>query len=148
MWCDLSVLVLCVMCLCILHVRVCVYIHMSCMDRRMLSVLPPTLSFSLFFLPSSYRYTHKKAEQGTAEQHEPHTCTHTHTHVHTGGEQGSAEEHEGSPTDGEGEEASSSASGEEKKKEGACCDLQGNCRKCEGPDEDYNMWENLLLFPG
>ena len=48
----------------------------------------------------------------------------------------------------EGQEASAAQGGEEKKKEGACCDLQGNCHKCAGADEDYNMWDNLLLFPG
>jgi len=31
---------------------------------------------------------------------------------------------------------------------GACCDAEGNCKKCPGPDEDYNMWDNLYIFPG
>ncbi len=70
--------------------------------------------------------------------------THTHTHIyiytqHTGG----------APESAEGQEGSVSGGTEEvQKKDGACCDLQGNCRKCEGPDDDYNMWDNLLLFPG
>ena len=31
---------------------------------------------------------------------------------------------------------------------GACCDSEGNCKSCPGPDEDYNMWDNLYIFPG
>ena len=31
---------------------------------------------------------------------------------------------------------------------GACCDAEGHCKKCPGPDEDYNFWDNLYIFPG
>jgi hypothetical protein len=32
---------------------------------------------------------------------------------------------------------------------GACCDSEGqNCKACPGPDEDYNMWDNLCIHPG
>ena len=32
---------------------------------------------------------------------------------------------------------------------GACCDSEGqNCKACPGPDEDYNMWDNLFIHPG
>jgi hypothetical protein len=31
---------------------------------------------------------------------------------------------------------------------GACCDSEGHCKKCPGPDEDYNMWDNIYIFPG
>jgi hypothetical protein len=32
--------------------------------------------------------------------------------------------------------------------DGACCDSEGNCNPCPGPDEDYNPWDNLYIFPG
>ena len=29
------------------------------------------------------------------------------------------------------------------------CDSEGqNCKACPGPDEDYNMWDNLFIHPG
>jgi hypothetical protein len=32
---------------------------------------------------------------------------------------------------------------------GAFCDSEGqNCKACPGPDEDYNMWDNLFIHPG
>jgi len=58
----------------------------------------------------------------------------------------------------EGEEGESGEEGEGGKEaeavapltflEGACCDGEGHCKKCPGPDEDYNFWDNLFIFPG
>ncbi len=32
---------------------------------------------------------------------------------------------------------------------GSYCDSEGqNCEACPGPDEDYNMWDNLFIHPG
>lgn len=32
-----------------------------------------------------------------------------------------------------------------------CCDMDGHCHVCgegPGPQDDYNMWDNLYIFPG
>lgn len=63
---------------------------------------------------------------------------------------GDAEEREGSEEaqGAEGDDAEAEAVAPLTFLEGACCDSDGHCQKCPGPDEDYNFWDNLYIFPG